>query len=196
MKTLLAALAFGFLIPAQPSNAQNPPVAPSIRQESVPATGPVRLAPASDFALDSLNGNIVHLSDFRGNVVLVNFWATWCGPCKILTPWLVELRNQYHPQGLEILGIALDEDATEVEIGEFSDKMKINFPILIGNENVARAYGGIPAMPATFLISRDGKIVETIVGLKSKGELEGSIKKAIDVQPAATQPTEGSTAQK
>ena len=152
--------------------------------------------PAPDFALESLNGETVRLSDFRGKVVLVNFWATWCGPCKILTPWLVDLQNQYRPQGLEIIGIALDEDATKAEIAEFADKERVNYAVLIGNEKVAESYGGVPAMPDTFFISRDGQIVNRIIGLKSKGVLEDSIKKALDAQPEPAVVTDGSKAQK
>ena len=127
-------------------------------------------------------------------MVLLNFWATWCGPCKILTPWLVDLQNQYRPQGLEIIGIALDEDASQAEIAEFADKLRVNYMVLIGNEKMAEAYGGVPAMPDTFFIGRDGKIVDSLVGLKGKGELEDSIKKALAAQPELGAVTDGSKA--
>jgi len=131
----------------------------------------------------------VRLSDFRGKVVLLNFWATWCGPCKILTPWLVDLQNQYSPQGLQTIGVALDEDATKVEIAEFADKERVNYPVLIGNERVAKTYGGVPVLPTSFIIGRDGRIVDIILGLKGKGEIEDSIKKALGIHVANTQAT-------
>jgi cytochrome c biogenesis protein CcmG/thiol:disulfide interchange protein DsbE len=142
--------------------------------------GPARLSPAPDFTLKSLTGESVKLSDFRGKVLLLNFWATWVGPCRILTPWLVELQSQYGPQGLRVVGVSLDDDATKVEIGEFADTMRVNYPILMGDEKVANAYGGIPAMPVTFVVGRDGKTVDRIIGLKGKGEIEDVIKKTLD----------------
>jgi thiol-disulfide isomerase/thioredoxin len=142
--------------------------------------GPARLSPAPDFTLKSLTGESVKLSDFRGKVVLLNFWATWVGPCRILTPWLVELQSQYGPQGLQVVGVSLDDDATKVEIGEFADTLRVNYPILMGDEKVANAYGGIPAMPVTFVVGRDGKTVDRIIGLKGKGQIEDVIKKTLD----------------
>jgi cytochrome c biogenesis protein CcmG/thiol:disulfide interchange protein DsbE len=142
--------------------------------------GPARLSPAPDFTLKSLTGESVKLSDFRGKVVLLNFWATWVGPCRILTPWLVELQSQYGPHGLQVVGVSLDDDATKVEIGEFADTLRVNYPILMGDEKVANAYGGIPAMPVTFVVGRDGKTVDRIIGLKGKGEIEDVIKKTLD----------------
>jgi thiol-disulfide isomerase/thioredoxin len=153
-----------------------------VKQNHGQCSAPAVQSFAPDFALQSVNGETVRLSDFRGKVVLVNFWATWCAPCKILTPWFIELQNQYEPQGFIVLGIALDEDATRVEIAEFADSMRVNYSILIGNEKVAKAYGGVPAMPESFFIGRDGKITGRIIGLKSKGEIEGEIKKALDTQ--------------
>ena len=97
--------------------------------------------------------------------MLVNFWATWCGPCKILTPWLVDLQNQYQPQGLEIIGFALDEDASQAEMAEFADKLRVNYMVLIGNEKMAEAYGGVPAMPDTFFIGRDSGRLWTVLSV-------------------------------
>jgi thiol-disulfide isomerase/thioredoxin len=193
IKSMVAALALAFLIPVSQGHAQAPsPAQASANQKHGQPSAPAVQSLAPDFGLQSVKGETVRLSDFRGKVVLVNFWATWCGPCKILTPWFVELQNQYGPQGLVILGVALDEDATKMEIAEFADSMQVNYAVLIGNEKVAKAYGGVPAMPESFFIGRDGKVLGRIIGLKSKGEIEDSIKKALDAQtgnPEAAAPS-------
>jgi len=140
--------------------------------------------PAPDFTLDSLDGKSVKLSDLRGKAVLLNFWATWCGPCKIETPWLVELQNQYGSQGLQVVGVAMD-DSGKVEIAKFAKDMGVNYPVLIGKEAVGDAYGGVPALPESFFIGRDGKIVDRIIGLKGRADIEDSIKKALNTQASA-----------
>jgi len=155
-------------------------------------TGPVfashltRSSLAPDFTLESLDGKTMKLSDFRGKAVLLNFWATWCGPCKIEMPWFVELQNQYAAQGFQIVGVAMD-DASKEDIGKFAKDMGVNYPILIGKESVGDQYGGVPALPESFLIGRDGKIVDKIIGLRGKAEIEDAIKKAIDTKPATNQ---------
>jgi thiol-disulfide isomerase/thioredoxin len=133
---------------------------------------------APEFALQSLDGKAVHLADFRGKAVLLNFWATWCEPCKIEMPWFVELQKQYGPEGLQVVGIAMD-DASQEDIAKFASKMGVNYPILIGKEAVGDAYGGVQFLPATFYIGRDGKVVEKVFGLKGRGEIEENIKKAL-----------------
>ena len=184
MKSALAVLALASVIPAQAQTSSPAPATVS-REQARPATAPSRLSVAPDFALESLDGGTVHLSDFRGKVILLNFWATWCEPSKILTPWFVDLQSQYGPQGLQTVGVSLDEDATKVEIGEFADKMRVNYPVLIGKESVADQYGGVDALPQSFLIARDGKILDKIVGLRGKSEIEDAIKKALNTRPAA-----------
>jgi thiol-disulfide isomerase/thioredoxin len=141
---------------------------------------------APDFSLDSLDGKSMRLSDFRGKAVLLNFWATWCGPCKIEMPWFVDLQKQYGSQGLQIIGVAMDDGSKE-DIAKFAKDMGVNYPILIGKESVGDQYGGVPALPETFLVGRDGKIVDKIIGLRGKSEIEDSIKKALNTRPAASQ---------
>jgi peroxiredoxin len=141
---------------------------------------------APDFSLESLDGKTMRLSDLRGKAVLLNFWATWCGPCKIEMPWFVELQNRYASQGLQILGVAMD-DASKEDIGKFAKEMGVNYPILIGKESVGDQYGGVPALPESFLISRDGKIVDKIIGLRGKAEIEDSVKKTLDTRAATNQ---------
>jgi peroxiredoxin len=142
--------------------------------------------PAPDFSLESLDGKTTRLSDFRGKAVLLNFWATWCGPCKIEMPWFVDLQNQYRSQGLQIVGVAMD-DASKEDIAKFAKDMGVNYPILIGKESVGDQYGGVPALPESFLIARDGKIVGKIIGLEGKAEIEDAIKKALNTKPASSQ---------
>ena len=150
-----------------------PSFAPRLTQSSL----------APDFSLESLEGKTTRLSDYRGKAVLLNFWATWCGPCKIEMPWFVELQNQYAAQGFQIVGVAMD-DASKEDIAKFAKDMGVNYPILIGKEAVGDQYGGVPALPESFLIGRDGKIVDKIIGLRGKAEIEDAIKKAIDTKPA------------
>jgi peroxiredoxin len=141
---------------------------------------------APDFTLQSLDGKSVSLSDLRGKAVLLNFWATWCTPCKIEMPWFVELQNQYGAQGLQIVGVAMD-DASKEDIAKFAKDMGVNYPILMGKEAVGDQYGGIPALPETFFIGRDGKILDKILGLKGKGAIEEDIKRALDTEPGTHQ---------
>ena len=140
--------------------------------------GQLQGQPAPDFALASLDGKTVKLSDFRGKAVLLNFWATWCEPCKVEMPWFVELQKKYGPQGLQVLGIAMDDSGAK-EIGDFAKKMEVNYPIVIGKESVGDQYGGIPYLPSTFYIDRDGKVVDRIFGLVSRSEIESDIQKAL-----------------
>jgi len=154
------------------------------RSGSAPAI--TRSGPAPDFTLESLNGGSMRLSDLRGKAVLLNFWATWCGPCKIETPWLVELQNKYGPQGLQVVGVAMDDSGKE-DIAKFAKDMGVNYPVLLGKEAVGDAYGGVPALPESFFIGRDGKIVDKIIGLRGKGDIEDSIKKALDTEAAKSE---------
>lgn len=142
--------------------------------------------PAPDFTLQSLDGKSMRLSDLRGKAVLLNFWATWCSPCKIEMPWFIELQKQYGSQGLQIVGVAMDDSSKE-DIAKFASDMGVNYPVLLGKEAVGEAYGGVPALPETFFIGRDGKIVDKIIGLKGKAEIEDAIKKALDTQAVNSQ---------
>jgi peroxiredoxin len=139
-----------------------------------------KLAP--DFTLTSLDGKSVRLSDFRGKAVLLNFWATWCEPCKIEMPWFVEMQKQYGSQGLQILGVAMD-DASPKDISQFAKDLGVNYPIVIGKEEVGDEYGGVQFLPATFYIGRDGKVVDKVFGLKGRGEIQDDIKKALGGAP-------------
>src|SRR5579885_3091408 len=134
--------------------------------------------PAPDFTLESLDGKNIQLSGYKGQAVLLNFWATWCGPCKIEMPWFVELQKQYGPEGLQIVGVAMD-DAAEQDIAKFAKEMGVNYTVLIGKEAVGQAYGGVQFLPETFFIDRSGKVIDSVFGLKSRSEIEGNVKRAL-----------------
>jgi thiol-disulfide isomerase/thioredoxin len=134
---------------------------------------------APDFELSTLDGKPVKLSGYRGKAVLLNFWATWCGPCKVETPWLVDFYKQYQPQGLEIVGVAMDDAGSQDEIAKFVKDMNINYTIVQGTEKVGDAYGGVDGLPSSFFIDRNGKIVDMTLGLRGRSDLEDDIKKAL-----------------
>jgi peroxiredoxin len=138
---------------------------------------------APDFTLTALDGKTMKLSDLRGKAVLLNFWATWCEPCKVEMPWFVDLQNKYASQGLQVVGVAMD-DASPSEISSFAKKLGVNYPVLIGKEEVGAQYGGIEYLPSTFYITRDGKILDHVFGLVSKSEIETNIQKALGEQVA------------
>ena len=136
------------------------------------------LEPAPDFELKSLDGRTVKLSDFHGKVVVLNFWATWCAPCRVETPWLVDFYRQYKEQGLEVVGISMD-DGEQEHVSDFVKEMGINYTVLTGNHAVGDAYGGARFLPQTFFIDRDGKIIKHNFGIKNKSDLEDVIKQSL-----------------
>ena len=149
----------------------------AISGERLPV-GEARGKPAPDFTLEALDGKPVKLSDFRGKAVLLNFWATWCGPCKVEMPWFVDLQKQYGPQGLQIIGIAMDDSGKDT-IEKFAKEMGVNYTIVQGKEAIGDAYGGIPGLPTTFFIDRNGRVIDSSAGLVGKSEIEESIKRAL-----------------
>ena len=135
---------------------------------------------APDFSLRTVEGKKVSLSDYKGKAVLINFWATWCAPCKIEMPWLVALRKQYASQGFEILGVSEDDAGTpRTKLAKFGQEQGLNYPLLVGDDAVSRKYGGVEFLPTSYFVGRDGKIVAETAGLVSKDEVEASIKKAL-----------------
>src|SRR6266571_6960031 len=148
------------------------------RSGRLPTPRITRSTVAPDFSLESLEGKTMRLSDFRGKAVLLNFWATWCGPCKIEMPWFVELQKEYGPQGFQIVGVAMD-DASIEDIAKFVRQMGVNYPILLGKEAVGESYGGIGVLPTTFFIDRNGKLVAREFGLQSRSVFVDHIKEAL-----------------
>jgi thiol-disulfide isomerase/thioredoxin len=151
--------------------------------ESVKAAGTATKAskdrkPAPDFQLKDADGKIVRLSDYKGKVVLLDFWATWCGPCKIEIPWFIEFERAYKDKGFAVIGVAMDEEGWTV-VKPFVTDLAINYRIVQGSEETAQLYGGVEALPTTFLVDREGKIAATHVGLHDKDEFENGIKELL-----------------
>jgi len=146
------------------------PKAVSTRDVLPPA---IRLA-APDFALADERGRTVSLSGLRGQVVALNFWATWCGPCRIEIPWFSGLARQYGGAGLTVVGVAMDDDGwTSVRPG--ISAFGITYPVVLGNEAMASRYGGVEALPTTFLIDRSGRIAAIHQGLVELAKIEAEI---------------------
>jgi len=128
---------------------------------------------APDVAMKDLDGKDVTLQQFRGKVVLVNFWATWCGPCRIEMPWFIEFQEKYAEMGFTVLGVAMDVEGKEVvepwlqqeRFDVEGQQRAVNYPILIGNDSIAQRFGGLIGLPTTLVISRDGHITMRFLGL-------------------------------
>jgi len=142
--------------------------APQMRGKTAPA-----------FSLSNLDGKKVSLADYKGRPVLVNFWATWCGPCKVEMPWFEEFRKQYAAQGFEILGLTDDADAGKETIAKVAGRAGVSYPILLTDGKVQTAYGGLDVLPMSFYVDRKGVIVVQTAGLGSKEQIEANIRKTI-----------------
>jgi peroxiredoxin len=134
---------------------------------------------APDFVLKDLNGNTAKLSDYRGKIVLLNFWATWCGPCKIEIPWFIEFEQTYKDRGFAVLGVAMDDEGWEA-VKPYLASRKINYRVVLGTDQLAQQYGGVDSLPTTFVIDRDGRIASTHVGLVSRHDYEDEIKQLLE----------------
>ena len=119
---------------------------------------------APNFSLKDVNGDKVQLSDYKGKVVLLDFWATWCGPCKVEIPWFMEFEQQYKNKGFAVLGVSMDDDGWSV-VKPYIQQLKVNYRIMLGNDEVGEKYGGVDSLPTTFLIDRQGRIASQHVGL-------------------------------
>ncbi len=144
----------------------------------VPADVQQKTVLAPDFMLPTTDGKTLKLSDLKGKVVIIDFWATWCPPCRKGIPDLVDLKKKFGKKGLEIVGVSVDQD-TKDQVVPFMKEYGINYPIVYGNTNVYRAYGGIEAIPTTFIVDKTGKIVAGYQGLTSKSVYEAHINKLL-----------------
>jgi peroxiredoxin len=130
--------------------------------------------PAPDFTLTDSKGASLKLSGHKGRVVLLDFWATWCGGCKVEIPWYMEFQSKYQASGLSVIGVSMDEDGWK-SVKPFLKEKPINYAVVIGNPELAKLYA-VDAMPVTLLIDRDGKIAATHVGMVDKEAFESEIK--------------------
>ncbi len=130
-------------------------------------------APA--YALPDLDGKTVRNSDFLGRVVILDFWATWCPPCRVEVPHFVRLQSKYREQGLAIVGLSLDQGGAK-DVRPFADEFDVNYTMLIANDKTADDYGGIVGIPTTFVIDRDGKVVKRFVGYTAPEVFEETIR--------------------
>jgi len=133
---------------------------------------------APDFQLKDGDGKTVHLSDYKGKVVLLDFFATWCGPCKIEIPWFKEFERTHKDKGFSVLGVAMDDEGWEV-VKPFLQELGVNYRVVMGNDPTAQAYGGVDALPTTFLIDREGRIAAVHVGLTGRKDFENGIEKLL-----------------
>jgi peroxiredoxin len=139
-----------------------------------------------DFTMKDMDGKNVRLSDYKGKVILLDFWATWCGPCKFEIPGFVELQEKYGKDGLQVIGVSVDD--TVDKLRPFVKQFKMNYPVLqgLGHDDVQDAYGPIIGIPINVLISRDGKICAKHMGLppskSSKDPLEKAIKETFEAE--------------
>ena len=134
---------------------------------------------APDFILKDVTGSNVKLSDFRGKVVLLNFWATWCGPCKIEIPWFIDFQQQFKDRDFVILGVSMDDDGWK-SVKPYVEQKKINYRVMIGTEELSTLYGGVDALPTTFLIDRNGRVASRHDGLISKSDYESEIQSLLE----------------
>jgi peroxiredoxin len=137
-----------------------------------------QLKPAPSFSLTDLNGHPLQLADYKGKVVLLDFWATWCAPCRTEIPKFVEWQKQYGPQGLQVIGISMDD--SDKPVPGFVQQLGIDYPVALGDAKLADQYGGVLGLPVTFVIGRDGQIHHKHVGLTDMALLEGEVKQLLE----------------
>jgi thiol-disulfide isomerase/thioredoxin len=172
---LVALIIGGLLLCADLVAEDRVRVAPSILLGSM---HDVRGVAAPDFELRDLADKKVKLADFRGKVILLNFWATWCLPCRQEVPLLVELQNKYGPDGLQIVGVDMDVDADD-RLLNFVREQKINYPVLMADTPTEEAYGAMTLVPQTFFIDRSGKVASRVLGTVEGADIEAVIKNGL-----------------
>ncbi len=178
--TVLATLAVLIAVVLLADRATRKPTIHAREKAAQPAVAPF----AAEFTLKDLQDKDVSLAQFKGKVVLINFWATWCEPCRDEIPWFIELHQKYASQGLVVLGIAMDQEGKQVVVPYVERErfpvggkpQPMSYTILIGNEDVEQKYGGVIGYPTTFLLSRDGRLNRKIIGRVNYEDLESSIK--------------------
>ena len=153
-----------------------PAVAQGAKTTAAPAAG--RLAP--DFTRKTLDGKPLHLASYRGKVVLLNFWATWCGPCMAEMPKFSAWQTKYGAQGLQVLGISMDDD--QAPVTKVNRKLQLSYPVAMGDEHLGEQYGGVLGLPISYLIGRDGKVIERYQGQTNLDQMEKQITAALQTK--------------
>ncbi len=179
------ALAFATL-PAPPEGVAAIEAALQAQGKPDAAACDAKAKPANlNFTLKDMHGKDVNFASFKGKVILLDFWATWCGPCKIEIPAFVELQNKYRNNGLQVLGVSVDD--TVDKLRPFATQFKMNYPVLVGanREDVQDAYGPMYGIPVTFLISRDAKVCRKHTGMATKQQFEREIRALLGLSAAS-----------
>jgi len=135
--------------------------------------------PAPELMAKDVNGKELSLEAYKGKVVLLNFWATWCAPCQAEIPWFVEFERTYASRGLAVIGVSMDEDGWK-SVLPWIDARKVNYRISVGDDALAKEYGGVDALPETLLIDRAGRIAARHVGVISKSEYENEVRQILE----------------
>ena len=154
-------------------------ISPAVRAQTK-GDGTHPLAPA--FSLTDITGKPLKLSDYQGKVILLDFWATWCGPCRIEIPGFIQLQKRYADQGFTMIGISMDDSPEPVV--DFYKQLQMNYPVAVGNDRLGELYGGMPGLPTTFVIGRDGRIYAKHVGAYDLSVFEAEIKVLLAASPA------------
>jgi peroxiredoxin len=134
--------------------------------------------PAPDFILNDATGRSVQLSSYKGKVVILNFWATWCGGCKVEIPWFIDFQKAYFDRGFQVLGVSFDDDGWKL-VKPFIAAKKVNYPVMIGDSRTAALYGGVQALPVSFMIDKSGHIAATHLGVVGKSDYQAEIEKLL-----------------
>ena len=183
---VLASLALGLAAcsDAPANDAATDTAGNTLADRNTPAS--TSLGEAPDFTLPTLAGDSLRLADLRGQIVVLNFWATWCAPCVEEIPELIDLHDELNPHGLTVLGVSLDEEGPDL-IKPFTDRFGITYPIPLDDGAVAEAYGGVWALPTTYVIDPEGQIMQRVIGLFPVEEMRPKFREMLDV-PAETSP--------
>ena len=145
------------------------------------------IGPAPDVTFKGLDGKDVSLASLRGKVVIVNFWATWCEPCRIEIPWMIDFQKKYADRGFTVLGVAMDDEGASV-VSPFVEKerfdvdgqsLPMNYPIMLGNDDLSEKFGGVFGLPTSYVISREGQIAQRIIGLVNYDHIDKTIQKLL-----------------